>query len=221
MRASLSHTGSLAGRDELYHGLFRQAGVLRVEGTEELLDASRALAFSPLPAGNRVAVLTGQAGPGMAACDVCEAEGLVVPRFTPETAERVDELLPPLALRVNPVDMGPAWYDSRTITEMMRAVLGDENIDAVLLLMMFASANRHAITGISEFLKEWGQRKPVVACLLAPSEVWDREIEDLERSVVLVNFPTPERAAGALACLWKSARLKEKPGMESTFKLVG
>ncbi|MFP4037900.1 MAG: hypothetical protein ACLFUE_10280 [Desulfobacteraceae bacterium] len=63
MRASLSHTGSLAGRDELYHGLFRQAGVLRVEGTEELLDASRALAFSPLPAGNRVAVLTGQARP--------------------------------------------------------------------------------------------------------------------------------------------------------------
>ncbi len=213
-RASLSHTGSLAGRDELYQGLFRQAGILRVEETEALLDASRVLASSPLPAGNRVAVLTGQAGPGMAACDVCEAEGLLVPRFTAGTRAEVERLLPPLALRTNPVDMGPAWYDSEAITAMMRAVLEDEHIDAALLLMMFASANRSAIAGIAPFLEEWSQRKPVVACLTAPPGVWDSEIRELECSGSLVNFATPERAAGALACLWKAARLRERPGTE-------
>ena len=38
----------------------------------------------PLPGGNKVAVLSGQAGPGMAACDVCEMEGLLIPPFSTE-----------------------------------------------------------------------------------------------------------------------------------------
>lgn len=209
-RASASHTGSLAGRDEIYRGFFRQAGMLRVCDTEEFLDAARVLAGSPLPAGGRVAVLTGQAGPGMAACDALEAAGLEVPPFGPTTRTEVERLLPPLALRTNPVDMGPAWYDNDTITRMMRAVLEDDQIDAVLLLMMFASANRSAITGMTPLLREWAQRKPVVSCLLAPPGIWDEEAQGLERAGTLVNFPTPERAARALSALYKTARLRGK-----------
>ncbi|MGD8385729.1 MAG: CoA-binding protein [Desulfobacteraceae bacterium] len=209
-RASVSHTGSMAGRHEIYRGFFRQAGILRVSDTEELLDAARALAGAPLPQGGRVAILTGQAGPGMAACDVCEAQGLEVPPFRPATQEVVERLLPPLALRSNPVDMGPAWYDSEAIAEMMRAVLEDEGIDGVLLLMMFASANRAAVSGLTPFLETWGQKKPVISCLLAPSGIWDDEIHALERSGSLVNFPTPERAARALAALHRAAGLKRR-----------
>ena len=209
-RASVSHTGSMAGRHEIYRGFFRQAGILRVSDTEDLLDAARALAGAPLPRGGRVAILTGQAGPGMAACDVCEVQGLDVSPFSPDTQETVERLLPPLALRSNPVDMGPAWYDSEAIAEMMRAVLEDEGIDAVLLLMMFASANRAAISGITPFLRTWDQRKPVISCLLAPSGIWDDEIRILEASGSLVNFPTPERAARALAALHRAAELKRR-----------
>lgn len=209
-RASASHTGSLAGRDEIYRGFFRQAGILRVSDAETFLDAARVLAGSPPPAGGRVAVLTGQAGPGMAACDTLEAAGLEIPSFGPVTRAEVERLLPPLALRTNPVDMGPAWYDNEAITGMMRAVLEDERIDAVLLLMMFASANRSAISGMTSFLKAWSQRKPVVSCLLAPPGVWDEEVKTLEREGALVNFPTPERAARALAGLHQAAGLRAK-----------
>ena len=57
-QASLSHTGSLAGRQEIYEGALRQSGVLYVDSTERLLDAARALNLCPLPEGNRVAILS-------------------------------------------------------------------------------------------------------------------------------------------------------------------
>ncbi len=209
-QASISHTGSMAGRHEIYGGFFRQAGVLGVRDTEEFLDAARVLDGSPLPRGGRVAVLTGQAGPGMAACDALEAAGLEVPPFSSATREEVERLLPPLALRTNPVDMGPAWYDTEAITGMMRAVLEDDRIDAALLLMMFASANRAAVSGMASFLGEWSQRKPVISCLLAPPGIWEEEVRALEQAGALVNYPTPERAARALAVLHRGVRLHRK-----------
>ncbi|MBW1738673.1 MAG: hypothetical protein JRJ69_14275 [Deltaproteobacteria bacterium] len=46
-----------------------------MKDTEELLDGAKALSRCPIPVGPNVAVLSGQAGPGMAACDLCEAWG--------------------------------------------------------------------------------------------------------------------------------------------------
>ena len=94
-KASQFHTGSLAGKHEIYESAFKQVGILTVESSEELLDTAKALAMCPLPNGNKVAVLSGQAGPGMAACDVCEMEGLLIPPFSKKTQKRVEELLPP------------------------------------------------------------------------------------------------------------------------------
>jgi len=202
-RASLSHTGSLAGKHEIYEGALKQAGILCVDSTETLLDVARSLEACPLPKGRRVAVLSGQAGPGMAACDICEAEGLEIVGFSPQTQGVINELLPPLALRTNPVDMGPAWYSSSAIAGILKAVLEDENVDGVLLLMMFASANREAVSGISKLFHEWKQGKPVIACLISPPGIWDDQVMELENRGALVNIPTPERAAKAMAFLWR------------------
>ncbi|MGD2126485.1 MAG: CoA-binding protein, partial [Desulfobacteraceae bacterium] len=77
-RASVSHTGSMAGKHEIYEGALKQVGILCLDNIETLLDTARALDMCPLPQGRKVAILSGQAGPGMAACDVCEAEGLEI-----------------------------------------------------------------------------------------------------------------------------------------------
>ena len=124
--AARSHTGSLAGRHEIYTDAFKQAGILVVNSAQSLLDTAKALAACPIPSGPGVAVLSGQAGPSMAACDVCESRGLDIVRFSQKTQNRINELLPPLALRTNPVDMGPAWYDSSAIQGIVRAVMEDE-----------------------------------------------------------------------------------------------
>jgi acetyl-CoA synthetase (ADP-forming) len=207
--ASQFHTGSLAGKHKIYEGAFKQVGVLRVESSEELLDVAKALVLCPLPEGNNVAVLSGQAGPGMAACDVCEMEGLSLPPFSTGTQKRIEELLPPLAIRTNPVDMGPAWYDSAAIKGIVQAVLEDENIDAVILCIMFASANKGAVGTLSDLLLQKGNNKPVICCIASPIGIWDEEIKLLEQSGI-PNYPTPERAAKTLANLFKYKKIIEK-----------
>ena len=209
-QASLSHTGSLAGRHEIYEGALKQSGVLHVDTAERLLDTARALALCPLPKGKRIAILSGQAGPGMAASDVCESEGLEMAAFHAETQRLINELLPPLAMRTNPVDMGPAWYNAPAIEGIIRAVMEDSDVDALLILMMFASANRAAVSGFSELLVKWKQQKPVIGCLIAPPGIWDEEIRRLEEGGALINLPTPERAATTMAALWEYEKMKER-----------
>jgi acyl-CoA synthetase (NDP forming) len=208
-RASLAHTGSLAGNREVFEGALRQAGILSVHRTDDLLDMAQVLCACPPPAGPRVAVLTGQAGPGMAACDVCEAEGLRVAPFAPETQQRINALLPPLALRTNPVDLGPAWYDSSAMEGILRAVMDDDGIDGLLLLMMFASANRAVVPNLSEFFMKSRPGKPVVTCFLAPPGVWDEAVARMEATGAIVNLPSPERAAKTMAGLWRYGELRK------------
>jgi acyl-CoA synthetase (NDP forming) len=206
-QASLSHTGSMAGRQDIYEGALKQAGILPLKSAEALLDTARGLAMCPLPKGPRIAVLSGQAGPGMAACDLCESQGLELAVFRPETQSVINELLPPLALRTNPVDMGPAWYNASAIEGIIRVVIEDEGVNGLLLLMMFASANRAAPAAISPLLLEWKQKKPVVSCLVSPPGIWDEEIRTMEKGGALINCPTPERAAMTMASLWEYFRI--------------
>ena len=210
-KASQFHTGSLAGKHEIYEGAFKQAGILMVGSSEELLDTAKALTMCPLLEGNKVAVLSGQAGPGMAACDICEMEGLSIPPFTPEAQKRVDELLPPLAIRTNPVDMGPAWYDSEATKGIVQAVLEDKTIDAIILCIMFASANRSAVGILTDLLSGRKPRKPILCCFSSPAGIWDEEIKTLEQ-LGIPNYPTPERAAKTLVNLF---RFKKITGQES------
>jgi len=213
--ASLSHTGSMAGKHEIYEGALRQAGILCLEDTGVLIDTAHALSKCPLPAGKRVAILSGQAGPGMAACDICEAEGLEMAAFSSNTQQMINELLPPLALRTNPIDLGPAWYDSSVLSGIVRAGMEDENVDAILLLMMFASANREALSGLTELLLDWKQKKPVVSCFLSPPGIWDEEVLALENRDAMANLPTAERAAKVTAMLWQCRRMMDGAGVVS------
>jgi acyl-CoA synthetase (NDP forming) len=207
-KASQFHTGSLAGKHEIYEGAFKQVGILTVGSSEELLDTAKALTMCPLPNGNKVAVLSGQAGPGMAACDVCEMEGLLISPFSTETQKRIEELLPPLAIRTNPVDMGPAWYDSEAIKGIVHTVLEDKNIDAIILCIMFASANRPAVGILTDLLLERRPDKPILCCFSSPAGIWDDEIKRLEGSGI-PNYPAPERAAKTLGNLFRFKKMRE------------
>ena len=62
--AAASHTGSLAGSDEVYDAIFAQAGVIRVESVGELFDCAEVFIDPVLPEGRGTAIVTnaGRAG---------------------------------------------------------------------------------------------------------------------------------------------------------------
>jgi len=178
-----------------------------VNSVEDLLDTAKALDVSPIPNAPGVAILSSQAGPGIAAADICQMSDLKIVSFSDETQNRINEILPPLALRTNPVDMGPAWYNSEALVGILDAVMRDENIEGILLFMMFASANVDSIKGLSFLLKNRKPKKPLITCLSAPPGIWDEQIKQFEKASILVNFPTPERAARVMVNLnrWRNA----------------
>jgi acyl-CoA synthetase (NDP forming) len=203
-KAACSHTGSMAGKHEVYTAAFRQAGIVMADSSTELLDLARALSLCPLPKGNRVAVLSGQAGPGIIMSDICEQNGLLLSDFSPETTQWIQQLLPPLAMRSNPVDMGPAWYDSETIKKVVEVVLADGNTDGVLLYAAYASANRPLLKELTNVLKSRAHGKPVVSCFPSPPGVWAEEKREFVESGVAF-YPTPERTARAMCGLIRYA----------------
>lgn len=205
-KAAYSHTGSLAGKHQIYTAAFEQAGIIMVDSSIELLDVAKALALCPLPRGNRVAVLSAQAGPAIIASDICEQHGLILADFSTKTTEQVEKLLPPLSIRSNPIDMGPAWYDWETIRKVIEVTLADENIDSIVLYTAYASANRPVLKEIAGLLKSPAYGKPIISCFPSPTGVWVEEKRELEESGVVL-YPTPERAAKALVGLVKRSQI--------------
>ena len=109
-RAASSHTAALAGSEAAVDALFHQAGVLRADSLEELLDLTSLLSSQPIPRGNRVAILTNAGGLGILCADACEAAGLLLSDLSSKTRERLGSILPAEASVSNPVDMlGSAW----------------------------------------------------------------------------------------------------------------
>jgi acetyl-CoA synthetase (ADP-forming) len=206
--AAFSHTGSMAGDNEIYMNALKQAGIISVEDSMELLDVAKTLLLCPIPRGRAVAILSGQAGPGIIMSDICEQSGLVLPFFSPDTVSKVNELIPAATMKDNPIDMGPAWYDWETTRKVIEVVLDDKSIDSLLLYFAYASANKPLLDEISGLLTSRCREKPIICCFPAPTDIWIKEKEHLKESGIAL-FPTPERASKALRGLAQRARQKE------------
>jgi acetyltransferase len=198
-RAVSSHTGALAGMDEAYSAAFRRAGVLRAGSMEELFNWARALAWQPLPAGNRVGVLTNAGGLGVLAADAIEAAGLKLAELTEETKAFLRERTPPAASVENPVDV-LGGSGSATYGLAMDALLRDPNVDVVCVMQ--APADWFSVPSLAEVVGEIAgyARKPVLACMMGlnPQE----EASQVLNRRNIPNYTFPEQLGSTLAAMW-------------------
>ncbi len=197
-KAVASHTGALAGREEAYDAAFRQAGVQRARTMEELFDWARAMAWQPLPSGNRVGILTNAGGPGILALDTLEAAGMVLAPLTDETKAYLRRRVLPAASVANPIDVlagsGPATY-----ALCLDALLNDETVDAVVVIQ--APQDWFAPVSLAEVIGEIGRRrKPVLAVLMGLASVSEATAVLHRRRIP--NFAFPERVGSTLAAMW-------------------
>jgi acetyltransferase len=201
-RAASSHTGALAGSDQAYDALFAQCGVLRVESLEELFDHAVALAWQPLPKGNRVAVVTNAGGLGIMTTDAAERYGLAMATLSEATMKKLTPVLPPAASIHNPVDiLGDAREDRYGAA--LEAVLEDPGVDGVIVistpqLMTDLKAVAAKVAEIGS-----GCDKPVLVCQMA--------LENIEAPLAILaqaripHYHFPEEAARSLAAMARYA----------------
>ena len=136
-----SHTGRLAGSDQVVSGGFRQFGIQRAMDDEELCDASKALSMLPAARGNRIAVLTPAGGFGVMCADYVDAPQRGVPlqmaRLQPHTEKRIRERTLPFASCRNPVDLTASATDDM-FGDSLDALMADPGVDIVICTAFFA-----------------------------------------------------------------------------------
>ncbi len=207
-RAVTSHTGSLAGSEQAYQAAFRQAGVIRADTLEELLDFALAFGYLPPLRGDRVAIVTNAGGPGILATDAVERDGLRLARFEPERQHLLEQFLPGAASAANPVDLlGDARADRFDFA--LQQILADPQVDAIIVLV-----TPQAMTDMEQTAQVIVQAAarasiPVLACLMGQASL-GRGPDILQQHNV-PRFPFPERAARALYAMNQYRLLRSEP----------
>lgn len=217
-RATLSHTASMAGSDEVFDAACKQAGIIRCYEVIHPFDLAEALAAQPVPKGNRVTVI-GSGGQCVATADACAALGLELPEFDEDTKHLLMELLPPHApVPSNPVDTaapgnymtGPRLADTLARLDYIDGIithgplvgwdLSPERIKGLL-------AEAELVTSIPQ---KYG--KPVVCTGVAMRFPGDSLAIDLYRRARIPLYAMPEESARAMYGLMKYGEIRRQLG---------
>ncbi len=235
IKAASSHTGALASNNRVFNAVCHQAGIVKVEKPMDLLDLSAAFSSIPLPAGNRVAIMTLGGGWGVVAADLCEAYGLVVPELDPGIIKAIDEILPPYWSRSNPIDLVGESNPNIPMT-VMEALMKWDGCDGVINLGIMG--RRHMVSRLTDsvrvsdptysldFLEKLNRsyedferkyidhivslmethQKPVLGVSMLKEEK-DHTVYTLEnRRYKGLFFPTPEQAVKSLSKMYEYKR---------------
>lgn len=218
-RSGRSHTGAMGGPDEIYDGLFAQAGIQRVQTVADLYTFGWALATQAVPHGNRMAILTHSGGPATSMADAVYRHGMTLPRFPPALEARIREMLPATASAANPIDLTFSLDIQLLQEKLPPLLLGQDFVDGLLMhglqgSTFFTDVSRIAgdlfslpLDQMSEFARlsvaplcrmpQEFQKPIVMSCFYDRRDNVVRTLQDARIPV----FDTPERAVAAMGAL--------------------
>lgn len=193
-KAAASHTGALAGNDDVFDAAIRRAGLLRVYSIQNLFDAVETLAHVPVINGDRLIILTNGGGIGVLATDSLIASGGHLAELAPKTITALDEFLPATWSRNNPVDIIGDSNAERYV-KALKVLLNDPNCDGILVMLVPAAIidNTEVARAITDAIKE--SDKPVLTCWMGEDAVQDAREIFKENSIP--KYETPESAIRA------------------------
>ena len=207
-QAAATHTGALSGADRVVEAALQRAGILRVNGLAELLDAAETTAkFAPLVRA-RVAIVTNGGGAGVLAIDQLADCAGELAQLSQATIERLDAALPPTWSRANPVDIigdaSPERYAAA-----IDAVAADDGADVILVLNCPTglASSVDAAAAVAALTKEGRVGgKPLLSCWLGGHTA--RDGRKILQTAGVASFETPADAAIAVSYLsnWSRAQ---------------
>ncbi len=227
-RSGRSHTGALGGPDEIYDGLFAQAGIQRVKTVADLYTFGWALATQAVPNGNRMVILTHSGGPATSMADAVYRHGMTLPRFPGALEAQIRSMLPATASAANPIDLTFS-LDIKLLQEKLPPLLlGQDFVDGLLMhglqgSTFFTDVSRIAgdlfslpLDQMSEFARlsvaplcqmpQEFQKPIVMSCFY---DRRDNVVQTLQDAHIPV-FDTPERAVAAMGALVRYGEFRRR-----------
>jgi acetyltransferase len=205
-RAAASHTGALAGSDEVFDAAFRRAGILRVTTIPDLFNMSEILALQPPPSGPGLAIVTNAGGPGVMATDALMLNGGALANLSSETLATLNQTLPTFWSHANPIDLlGDATAERYRVA--VEACAKDPNVHGILVLLTPQAMTDPTETArqLMPFARCPG--KPVLASWLGGVAV--RPGRELLSQAGIPTFESPESAIQAFLNMVQYRRNQE------------
>ncbi len=210
-RAASSHTGALAGSDVAFDAAFKQTGVMRAQGVQDLFDTALAFSEGKIPVGNGLLVITNAGGPGIIAADTAERMGIQLPHMTKESLTAMAPKLPPNASIFNPVDViGDATSERYAV--VLEQAAKDPNVDGMLVILTPQAMTDMEKTAEVVIQTAKSTDKPIITSFMGEKRV--RRGIDLLKAASIPNFSYPELAVKAFKRLtdqwtWKNEKPEE------------
>ena len=206
-RAAMAHTGKLAGAENVWDSMFRQSGIIGVNGFEELTDCLMAFSWLPLPQGNRVAIVSGMGGTNVGTSDNCIKTGLEIAGISDATQEHLAGIIPPVGAHAgNPADVGVAMLmNPRLYYETIRLMAADDNVD--MLIAVTGPDCPESVASILDAARDID--KPLYVCLFDVRGLIESHVELLLHNHIPVTTD-PRRAALALHKMAQYSRWLKK-----------
>ncbi|MEZ4572956.1 MAG: acetate--CoA ligase family protein [Thermomicrobiales bacterium] len=208
-RAARSHTGALAGNDQIYDDVLRQSGVIRAMSLNDMLEYARGLQILPTPKGENIVIVTGAGGSGVLLSDACVDNGLKLMDMPDDLDAAFREYIPPFGASGNPVDI-TGGEPPTTYQNTIRLALEDERVHSLVLgywhtiitpPMVFADLLSEEV----ERARAKGIDKPVVASLVGDVEVEDASVKLMEHNILAYPYEA-EKPVAVLGAKYRWAR---------------
>ncbi|MCU0550888.1 MAG: bifunctional acetate--CoA ligase family protein/GNAT family N-acetyltransferase [Leptolyngbya sp. Prado105] len=198
-QAATSHTGAMAGSDDVFNAALRRCGVLRVESISDLFDMAEVLAKQPRPKGSRLTIITNAGGPGVLATDALVANGGTLAELSPETIDRLNQHLPTHWSHHNPIDiLGDA--DPDRYAKALEIAAKDPNNDGLLVILTPQSMSDPTQT--AQQLQHYSQLgKPILASWMGNLET--SAGAELLNQAKIPTFAYPDTAARLFNYMWR------------------
>jgi len=215
-RSIRSHTATSPGSFALQRAAFEGAGMIRVANGVEMFQVAKALAWQPLPQGDRVAIVTNSGGTAVELTDFCAEKGLSVPELSSNLQEKLKSLMPAYATVKNPVDMTTIWPRFVEVyPKCIESFYESPEIDIIIPILLHRSAMMREVSAavrdaVHRCQREKGIRKPTYVCW-ASSREYIANMEILE-SGEIPCFEWPEQTSRVASLIYQYTGFRNRKG---------
>lgn len=199
-KAAASHTGSLAGSDDVLNAALKRVGVLRVDTISDLFSMAEVLSKQQLPRGPNLAVITNAGGPGVIATDALILEGGKLAKISENTFAELNKILPEQWSHNNPIDvLGDA--SAELYAKAIEIVSKDPHSDGILVIL--TPQDMTDPTKTAEEITRYAhiENKPLLASWMGSKHV--KKGSEILNQAGIPTFAYPDTACKAFAYMWK------------------
>jgi acyl-CoA synthetase (NDP forming) len=133
-RQAISHTGALAGSDEVFDAVCNRLGLIRVPTLEDLTEMTLAFLPGRYPRGSHAAIVVNSGGMKGLLCDHCEELNTNLAQLSEKTKEAVRPLIPAELVVENPLECGVAGFgDEQGFVNIVKLHAEDDGVDLLAI----------------------------------------------------------------------------------------